>query len=1068
MRISKVIALDNRTNDKRVFTFGTADEGKKLATTNGGKLNNYIEFCFKEDVDCVMDVEVEFFVGTDKYSISRLHNEDDTTRLVLKKMEDDQWKVVARTHALEYIEELINEKLEDMLKIDYVNNIAVDNFQGNLMMFDELRLLADVQASVKRSNEEAKALREKALLKVKTYAESPDAKIKASPKKLDAVNSELNEVFRQITVATTELSDLKARQTANGLRDDIARDLETTQQKYNLLTSRQDEIEQARQKVKLRDDIEILIPKVKTMHTVEEQRAEYEKKRYAITSELEWQEKELSSINQQLEEKNRQYALSQDKRTRVESINNELAYVSALYEKNKQLNEQLLELNEKQQRLSTEKVMYTNKMDELEKSISEVKTSLDAFDVPAKSVGELLETVRVDVKIDEVESQIEKLQSEVAVKESQIAERESNLVVQMKRFRSVAEIDVAVTPLKAKDTILQVLDAKYSKLEAINQSLQEKQRNLERALEDYKFKIVQIEQSKSKIEADYNKTLLRKQEEFKREVFINSQKVFSDDASGVFAVSANFHDQEIEAMEQEMNDRAMDRELLLERSYQIEGALRQIKRHIEINDAEMATLRGEKNNINNRYNEILAQNSNETVFNYLKALSNDGGTKYLLDVQQDAVRSEAELAELKRATEALRAKISALKSRLKYLKETQQQLDSAQVSVDSLVTTNDKVKEELTDIGERLSASYEQYKAVSRQLESIESKLDDVRGEIMEITKTIQVNERQIAESNEKAKKYAGSDDIEQALANFKYDLGDVESERQMLLDSKAETEKLVFQKRLEMEKMQWLYETKSAEYDELHQELQFEFNLKGLDIDKVTENDLEGNVEDLRKAVAEYDATRSLLAEKIDSLYNLLQSRPEESVSSDEIVEKEQQLATLRQRQDELQEERKLQLDNYVAASTARMKVTAAAAEARTLTALRATIDHNDLIGLLIRDKINATLTVATQYLNAFVDGGYTLVESDRKVVVRHNDETLNYDDLPQDVKTATYVSLLLSLPHSDDSDGRWIVFEERININKDVLADMLLNIANLSYVVKVKKEKGEPQPQPQPQPAE
>ena len=168
-------------------------------------------------------------------------------------------------------------------------------------------------------------------------------------------------------------------------------------------------------------------------------------------------------------------------------------------------------------------------------------------------------------------------------------------------------------------------------------------------------------------------------------------------------------------MEQELSARTMDRELLLERSYQLEGSLKEIKRHMEINSAEMESLQREKANINSRYNEIVAQNTNETVFNYLKALNADGGTKYLLDVQQDAVRSEAELAELKRATESLRAKLSALKSRMKYLKETQQQLDSTQVSVDSLVSTNDKVKEELTDIGERLSASYEQYKAVSRQ-----------------------------------------------------------------------------------------------------------------------------------------------------------------------------------------------------------------------------------------------------------------------------------------------------------------------------------------------------------------
>ncbi len=1052
MRLTRVVVTDLETEKKQVFTFGTASQGKRLVTTNGGKLNSYLEFCFREDVECVKDVEVEFFINEDEYSLGRLHNEDGTVRSVLKHMEDGSWQVVARSHAIEYVENLINEQLVDMLKIDYVNNKSVETFGGDLKVFDEIRLLADVQESVVKSSAEARALKERAIRKVKEYA---GAATLANPAQLDAINGELNQVFHDITVATAELGELKARQTADSLREDISRDLEVTQKKYTVLTSRQEEIETARAKIKLHDEIETLIPKVKTMRSVEEQRADYEKKRYAITTELEWQENELNSINLQLEEKQRQYALSQDKRNRVDSINNELNYVAALYEKNKQLNESLLELNEKQQRLSTEKVMYSNKMDDLEKSITEVKESLDAFNVPAKSVGELLETVRVDVKIDEVEAQIDKLQSEIAVKESQIAEKESNLVVQTKRFRSVAELDVAVTPMKAKDTILQVLDAKYSKLETINQSLQEKTRNLERALEDYKYRISQIEQSKSKLESEHTKLILRKQEEFKREVFLNSQKVFSDDASGVFAVTANFDDQEVEALDQEISARIMDRELLLERTYQLEGSLKEIKRHLEINNAEMETLQREKNNINNRYNEIVSQNSNETVFNYLKALNTDGGTRYLLDVQQEAVRSEAELSELKRSIEALRAKMSALKSRLKYLKETQQQLDSAQSSVDSLVSTNDKVKDELTDIGDRLSASYEQYKSVSRQLESVDSKLDDVKGAILEIEKTIKVNEAQIAESNEKAKKYAGSDDIEQALANFKYDLGDVESERQMLIDSKAETEKAIFAKRLEMEKIEWLYDSKSKEYDELHQELQFEFNLKGLDIDKVTDKDLEGNFDDLRKAIAEYDATRTTLADRIENLYGILKNRPVEVVRVDEIETKEQQLATLRMRQKELEAQRKEQLDVYVSASTARMKVTAAAAEARTLSNLRVTLDHNDLIGLLIRDKISATLVAATQYVNAFTNGNYTLTEEDYKVVLKDGDISMSYENLPLNIKTAVYVALILSVPNTDVSDGKWLIFEERINIDKKILADMLLNMDNISYVIDVSREK-------------
>ena len=194
-------------------------------------------------------------------------------------------------------------------------------------------------------------------------------------------------------------------------------------------------------------------------------------------------------------------------------------------------------------------------------------------------------------------------------------------------------------------------------------------------------------------------------------------------------------------------------------------------------------------------------------------------------------------------------------------------------------------------------------------------------------------------------------------------------------------------------------------------------------------------------------------MAEKIENLYVLLKDRPQETVSDEEIAQKEQLLATLTKRRQELEEQRKVQLDNYVSASTARMKVTAAAAEARTLSNLRVTLDHNDLIGLLIRDKVGATLAAATQYLNAFTNGNYTLTEEGYNVVIKDGGIKLSYDNLPQDVKTAVYVSLILSVPNTDVSDGRWIVFEERINIDKNVLADMLLNIDNLSYVVDVSK---------------
>lgn len=1047
MKIVKVVATELNTQERQIFTFGTAADGKGIVATRGGKLKSYLDFCFEQTPECERDVEVELVVSGNTYLLSRLHGKDGKLTAVLKQRTADG-EVVVSENPVKHLEDLLGLNLADLLARHYVNDKSVDDMHGDLKQFDEIRLLAEVQDSIEQSSQEVRQLKANALQRVREYASGATSNVEVSPASLGAVNAELDEVVRDLTIATAQLGEMRARQHSDVLLTDIARELEKAQTKYNKLLARQTDIDEARTRLKTREGVELLIPKVKTLQAIAEQRAQHDKKRYAITSELEWQEKELAGITQQLDEKDRQYALSQDKRNRIEAINNELAYIASLYEKNKKLNETLLELNDRQQQLTAEKTLYSNKLEQVEKSIAEVRQSLDAFHIPARSVGELLEAVRIDVKLDEVNAQIEKLQSELAVKESKIAEKESGLVVQVKRFRAVAELDVAVTPIKAKDTILQVLDTKYGKLESINQSLNEKQRNLERALEDYKYRIVQLEHSRSRLETDRDKALLRKQEEFKREVYLNSQKVYSDDASSVFAVTVNFHDQEIEALNQEIIARNLDRDLLLERAYQLEGALKEITRHIEINSAEMATLRREKENINRRYNEIVTQNSSEAVFNYLKALNSDNGTKYLLDVQQDAVRTESELYELKLAAESLRNKLTALKSRLKYLSETQQQLDDTRSSVDTLVTTNDKLKDELTDIGERLTSSYEQYKAISRQIESIESKLDDVRGALIETSKTIKVNEDQIAESTAKAQKYAGSEDIEHAVSNLRYDIGDIESERQMLKDSKQTLEKEIFKKRLEMEKTQWLYESKRREYDELYQELNFELGQKGLDIEKITAMDLDTSVDGLRKVIAEYDATRQSLADKIENLFAILQSQPTAVVTQAQIDDKEREIEQLITRQTELESRRKQQLSVYVAASAARAKVTVAAAEARTLSHLRDTLSHNEIMTLLIADKVKSMLKVATQYLKAFTGGNYKIVEDNYTVGVSMSEAIIPYDELTPEVKTATYVSVMLAVTNTDDADGKWLVFDEKLSIDKQALSEMLLNVDNISYV--------------------
>ena len=1057
MRISKVIVTNSQSSEKQTFTFGTASQGKEAVTSKGGHLHSYLEFCFNEESVNQNDVETFFVLNKDEFSLARLHNDDGSTRRVLKRVVDGRWQVVARDqNVIPYIEAITKVKLSELVGINYINNNAIANFGGRLDTFAEIKFFTDVRDEIVRSSADVRAQNTQVIKRVHELAKSTGATVTADS--INAITAEMEKVSHALASATAKLAELRAKNSTGAMQVGVATKLESAKQKYQQLLAQEDEMEKSRSLVKLYDEIKLILLKIKEMELLAEQRTENEQKRETISKELEWQEGELTSVQKQLEEKRRQFAATQDKRNRVDAINSELTYISGLYEENKQLNELLLELNEKKEHLTSERVLYNNKLDNVEKSLSDAKDNLDAFHIPARSVGELLETVRVDVKIDEVNAQIEKLQSEINIKESQIAEKESQLVVQMKRFRSVAELDVAVSPMKAKDTILQVLDSKYSKLEAINISLEEKRRNLERALEDYKYRILQLETSRSKLEAERRKALLRKQEEFKRDVFLTSQKVYGDDPTSVFAVTSRLEDEEIDAIEAEIAARNSEHDMLVERAAQLAGSIKEITRHIEINAAEMETLNREKQNINSRYNEIVSQNSSEAVFNYLKALNSDNGTKYLLDVQQDAVRSETELTELKRSVEALRAKLSALKARLRYLEETQSQLDNVQMSVDHLVATNDRMKDDLTDIGERLSAGYEQYAAICRQLEAINSKLDDINAAIVETQKTIKVNASQIAQATERAKKQAGGDDLEKALASFKYEMGDVESEIAMLEESLKNLEKEIFKKRLELEKVQWLYESNSREYDAMYQDVQLKLQARGLDLEKVSSMGFdEVKMEQLRKKVEQYDLAKSSLADTLENYNEILldDAAPE---AMPDIEAQKQEVDRLTQRQRELEQELHQTMQDYVAANTAKMKAAAAAAEAKTYAALRQTVNNTEIVGLLITDKIKATLAVATQHLNVLMGGSVpcVLMEDNGSVIANIDGDKKSFEELSDEMRAAIYISIVLALPSKDATAGKWLVFEERIAVDKASLSEMLLKFDNISYVIAYERDAG------------
>lgn len=1028
MKITKVTATD-RAGKRQVFCFGESAQGREVLTAKGGRLNSYLEFSMNENAENARDVEVFFLLDDGEYSLCRLHGEDGSVRTVLKKKTDGSFRVVARNkNALACLEGKTRGYC-------YVNNIVVEGFGGELAKLEQIKLLYDVRRETELAAAEAQKSMDAAASKVRAYASEQTvtfADVQQANEKLRLAQAKAEE-------AKAQLAAMTAQQEAQGANREIEEKLREAQQAYDRLLDYGSRIEESRALMEKRRRVSALSTKIKALKKLEEQRAEADKNRAAVTDSLDWQQNEIAEIDRRLEEKRKQYADFAEKRSRIEGIKAQLNYISALYADNKKLNELLTELNDKKQQLLSQRAALADRMKVVEENLKEARDNLDNFALPPKSVGELMETVRADVKHDEVQKEIERLQNEITVKESRIAEKESALVTEMKRFRTVAELDVRVTPIKAKDTILQVLDAKYSKLETINLSLEEKRRNFQRALEDYRYRIAQLEDSRAKLEVKRNKAFLRRQEEFKRDVFLNSQKVFNDDASSVFAVNANFSDGETEALDQEIASRNLDRDQLVQYASRLEGAIKEISRHMEINSAEMETLRKEKQNINDRYNEIVAKNSSDAVFNYLKALNSDNGTKYLLDVQQQAVRSEAELAELKKYTETMRARLSSLKARLSRLAETQSRLggDAAEA-----IAYGDRLKEGLEDVGERLSAGYEQYLAVVRQTESVNSKLEDVNGAITEASKTVKVNETQIKRAAQKAQTLAGSQDIEKALADFRYDEEDTESEIQALSEARQTAEKETFKSKLAYEKAQWLYENKCREHDLLFDELQKQLADEGLTVEQAAAFEGEDD-SPLQKEIARYDAMKESLARRIESYRGIVQN----TLPTAETERKRLELQRLERERQE-QEKQLAEVSRRFAESTAkRIKATAAAAEVRTLNALKQSLSHNKMVAVLIEEKIKSLLKTASAYYAAFTGNVQTFAEKEGRVTV----DGKPYDLLTPEDKTAAYVSLLLASPLDGD---RQLVFEERINATRTMLSALSRRVSGVNFVVDYREE--------------
>jgi len=1007
MKLVSLQATNRQTKQRQFFKFDLPSSQKKVVTSNSSLLDYYLQLCFDLNKTGDFDVALCFEADGQSYRLDKVFDGNAYQTQLFATFAHSQTQIAEGAGALTYVQTHFDIPLDEFTQGDYVSQQAIDSFQGNVSAFDDAYQVLQAYNKQQPTRQTA---------------------CKVDGTALQQTNSQLAQVEAQLLQTRTQIAQAKASLSQNAVVAEVANQLALLRAEQDKLATNAQLVESMRHQLQIRDKVVAIVPKVGDLEALAQQRQQYQADYDNAQQQLSWQEAELQSISQQLAQKQNQTEVALDRQSKIDVINHELQVMSQLHEQNKQLSAQIEQLSQQKQLLLADKEIFTNKLVAIENDVMQCKQQLEQLSAPEKSVTDLLEGVKIDTKLEEIAAQIEILQTELTVKENQLAQKEASLVQQVKLFRSVAELDVTVSPIKAKDTILQVLDAKYSKLEEINQTLNVKLRNLQRAVEDYRYRITQLDASKAKLDAEYTQVSLRKQDEFKREVYFNAQRTAMD-ATAAYAVTASLDDFETQTIQREIDKRTANRDFLAQKASQLDGRIAEIKRHLTINLAEINTLRTEKANINDHYNQIVSQSRGEAVFNYLKALESNNGTKYLLDVQQDAVKSEAEAGEIKRAVEALRTKIQSLKERQARLVDNRSHI--AHVGEHS-VSTNQQVKDDLTVVADNLTAHYSLYQSIRQQLDSTEAQLLQLDATMAGLQGQLQFNQSQIDQSNQRAIQYAGTTDLQQAVSTFKYEVADVGDEAEMLKDAFDLAQKEVFKRRLQAEKLQWLLQGVTSDYNALYDYVQAQLQQHGVDAQSLNLGAINKHADQMRQTIAKYDKKQAEITSKLSHL-QMLAKEGNLQVEG----QPHQQLQALVATEQQLLEQKQLLEQSYQANVDALLSGAATTAVAD--------VTSDSAVRRLVKGYVCSFVSTAEQLLAAFVPNCKLQLVGD-VVQVYKDGSLLSYSQMPAKVKTAVYLCLLAS--SWQGQNGRWVVIDEIVGVTKAELTQMLA-ATNLSYVV-------------------
>ncbi len=1014
-------------------------------------LNKHGNFRFDGSAEC------DFVHNGNSYQLARTKNFDNVASL-LRCKENGVTKRFTR----------VEEKLTDLFKTDVeelFDNIVIeskefDAFNANPTI-DSYSNIADLRQVINTTQEAYnKAADRKSQLKsqLRAILAKPIKAVKAS--QLDAIRERTEELQKQYNDCLNEMSALKDEMRSLNSRENLQKDIRNTQGHIDRLIENSTFIDEKRKQLQDHNKVQRFLPQLKEILAYKKQMTDANQKLDADKEELEWFKSERQSIINQLGELNDEINRRVEQNTRLILIKNDSENIETLEKRNETLSERIVELQNDKEKLEQIKGVHKGTIETIDKGIEETKESLQEIDVPVRSINDLVENVRLSVKIKEVENQLQKTDSEMVFITQQLSDRELEVRKAQDLVSSLMKVDAVVTPLKSKDTLIKMLQSKISKSEMILQSLTEKQNTLRDEMQNLHYKEIEIDQS-----AECLQTILG-QKMFDREVMLKKQVVntanqamqITDGKGGKIdmaaaPLSSTFIDENIDQLKVELVKRNNRKLALVSRQVGLRCVLQEVERQKQIVLGEIVTCRNERDEILRRFRELAKADKSEHVTKYFQALDQGKATNYMMDAQRGLVEQQTELSLLKEKYEDLNKQKQDIVSRLGSLSETQQAVDVRQMTVEMMVESNEQVKSALIELTEKLVLLHTQRKMESDAIEAAEVRIANVSSVLTEALNEKKANEKELLKIHQKVSMFVkGEPDEVQKAAQDK--VNELVSEKKLLEEDRSELDDKILAKSVEIEKNGVVLKNLTDSYEATKQKAQTLMDdLGDDDVESIKLKNLsEEMYNSIKDAVDRFDATMSMLTSRMQHLKELYQ----DNADIDKYDELNQKLQELQQHFEEIEaelaesrEETQNVTDAYISSNRMRTELTNIITQYNDSKNFDSVIKQTKIVELVFEEEIAKILSSASSVYGAMCGGGEIICDDDIFAVKSSKGKVTHYKDLSMSDKMCVFLSLRLCSLSTTFPNLNTVLLHGNMELNNAEMIARLKNLKGKNFIV-------------------